>query len=100
MKRTLVGALIVAAVAVGLLLAGLELVRERRYQQFLLSGDKALATLISEIATSEYEFANEAFLTLLSKVISGVPWLLEPYSPRPDHIGETWRRARAAVQAE
>jgi tetratricopeptide (TPR) repeat protein len=44
MTRTVVGALIVAAVAVGLLLAGMEIVRERRYQQFIENGDRALAS--------------------------------------------------------
>ena len=44
MTRTVVGALLVAAVAAGLLLAGMEVVRERRYQQFLENGDRALAS--------------------------------------------------------
>ena len=43
MTRTVVGALIVAAVAVGLLLAGMEVVREQRYQRFIEDGDRALA---------------------------------------------------------
>jgi len=44
MIRMVAGALLVAAVAVGVLLAGLEIVRERRYQQFLQNGDRALAS--------------------------------------------------------
>jgi tetratricopeptide (TPR) repeat protein len=44
MTRLVVGALLVAAVAVGLLLAGLEVVREQRYQQFIGNGDRALAS--------------------------------------------------------
>lgn len=44
MTRTVLGSLLVAAVAVGLLLAGLEIARERRYQQFLQNGDRALAS--------------------------------------------------------
>jgi tetratricopeptide (TPR) repeat protein len=44
MTRTVLLALIVAAVAVGLLLAGMEVVREQRYQQFIAAGDRALAS--------------------------------------------------------
>lgn len=44
MKRTLVAALVVALVTIGLVLFGLEVVRERRYQQFIQNGDRALAS--------------------------------------------------------
>ena len=44
MKRSLLGALVLAAVAVGAWLAGMEVLRERRYQEFLQNGDRALAS--------------------------------------------------------
>lgn len=57
MKRSLIGALLVAAIAVGVFLAGLTVLRERRYQEFLASGDRALGAEDTYTAIEAYSGA-------------------------------------------
>jgi hypothetical protein len=63
-------------------------------------GERALAEFLALGVDGSLAEQPHALRRRLQDVFAGIPWLSEPYAPRPDPVGQHWTDARKAANAE